>query len=761
MSSPDNELLVKLRSAFQVEAGEHLQAMGSGLLELEQTADTERQREIIATIFREAHSLKGAARAVNLDQIESICQSLESVFAAWRRQNVQPKPELFDPLHRAIDLMTDILPASSAGQAALDTIEQISTLVDQLALLGSDTVSIQSEPLTHSVTEPPAGAAQSKIAMPKALPDTMRISTAKLDALLLRAEELLAMKLNADERAADLRHVHATLDIWEREWARISPRCDTLRQSFEKNGKPGTHQPLNPATLAKLTEFLEWNQNCIKSVRNRVSTLVKSTDHDRRTTAGMVDALLEDSKKLLMLPCSTLFEAFPKLVRDLSRAQGKQIELELRGTEVEIDKRILEEMKDALNHLLRNAIDHGIEPPHERMLQGKPALGKISILTSQLEANKVEVVLSDDGAGIDTIQTKAAALKQGVCSEEQARLMDEAAAIELAFEPEVSTSPIITEISGRGLGLAIVKEKVERLGGRVIVESRPHEGTTFRLHLPLTLSTFRGIFVQAAGQLFVIPTVSVDRVLRIKAGEIKTIENRETLQLNGHCVSLVRLDDVLELARSQEQEGARLPVVVVNTGDKRIAFRVDQVIEEREVLVKRLDRPMTHVRNIAGATVLVSGKAVPILNIADLMKSAAKAGVVNTARTSIPKPETKRKSILVIDDSITARMLLKNIFESAGYRVKTAVDGIDGITTLKTESFDMVVSDVEMPRMNGFELTSKLRDDPKLNEIPIVLVTALAAPEDRERGIDVGADAYIVKSRFEQSDLLDVVKRLL
>jgi two-component system chemotaxis sensor kinase CheA len=315
------------------------------------------------------------------------------------------------------------------------------------------------------------------------------------------------------------------------------------------------------------------------------------------------------------------------------------------------------------------------------------------------------------------------------------------------------------------LGLAIVREKAEKLGGRVAVESRPHAGTTIRIILPISLATSRGILVETANRLFVVPTTRVERVARFKAEHVQTVEGRETLSLDGRAVALVRLAEVLGLPPAQRTRGsaepAATPVILLGTGDQRVAFAVEAVLDEQEVLVKRLVKPLSRVRNIAGATVLASGQVAPILNVADLLESARKtAGVARVAASTKPAV-AEAKTVLVVEDSITSRMLLKGILESAGYHVGTAVDGMEAFTTLRAEHYDLVVSDVEMPRMNGFDLTAKLRADPKLAELPVVLVTALETPEDRERGMDAGANAYLVKSSLDQSNLLEAVRRLV
>lgn len=821
MSQKDDEFLEKLQTAFRAEAEEHLQAISSGVLELEKAPDPDRRKQIVASIFREAHSLKGAARAVNQDDIEVICQSLESVFAAWKKQDYSPAPDLFDPLHHAINTVEKLLPSTGGVEMGLDK-SHITKLLHQLsALEAGPPVHARPSQQGSAPGTPNAGAAPGEPARPRRrqamtapppAPDlapegtvrqsgtpptvpppqdarnggverktnvppssapqpgreaasqpisqTLRVSTAKLEDLLREAEELLAVKLNANQRALDLHAISALLTSWEKEWTKISSEIHAVRQSMAAEGSEDA-RALSPALANRILEFLDWNHDLVRTVDDRLTAVTRLADHDRRDAGSRVDALLEDAKQLMMLPFATLFALFPKLVRELSRDQGKQIELEMQGGEIEIDKRILEQLKDPLIHLLRNSIDHGIEPSDKRTEAGKPLRGVIRLSVAQVEGNKVEVLMSDDGGGINAASVRAAAVRHGTLTLEESEKLSDADAVGLIFEPEISTSPIITEISGRGLGLAIVREKVEELGGRVVMETRLGAGTSFRLTLPLTLATFRGILVQAGEQLFVLPTISVDRVKRIQPDEIRTVEGRETIRLGGRAVSLVRLEEVLELPRRGGLESTGfMPIVVLGSGEKRIAFGVDAVLSEQEVLVKPLGKPLTRVRNIAGATVLGSGRAAPILNVTDLVKSAAKLGPANRDGASA-SPLDQRKSILVVEDSITARMLIKNILESAGHRVKTAVDGVDAFAQLRGEAFDLVVSDVEMPRMNGFDLTARIRADKRLADLPVILVTALASQEDRERGVDVGANAYIVKSSFDQSNLLDVMRRLL
>ena len=575
---------------------------------------------------------------------------------------------------------------------------------------------------------------------------------------------MLMVKLTAQERAAALHSLEGTLEPWDKEWRKISPALRLTRRSLEN----GEVEQSAAAPLGKLLEFLEWNHAHIKALESQLIALSKASEQDSRTVSSLVNNLLEDTKKLLMLPFATLFRLFPKMVRDLAHDQNKNVQLMLDGSEIEIDKRILEGMKDPLIHLLRNSVDHGIETPQEREEQGKQKQATLTIAVSRLGSSEVQILISDDGAGLNVAKIKSAAIKQGLISAEAAEKMADEQVVPLIFQSGVSTSSIITSISGRGLGMAIVREQVEKLGGRLSVETKSGVGTEFRIILPLALAAFKGILVRVAEQIFVIPTADVERVVRIRPDEILTVENRETIALrrapSGHdVVSLTRLGEVLELSRnSAPQKEGFLQVIVLGTRETRIAFIVDEVLNEQEVLVKTLGDPLVRVRNIAGATVLGSGRAVPILNASDLLKSAQRTGAPAITGTAQDVSETSsNKAVLVVEDSITSRMLLKNILESSGYRVTTAVDGLDGLTTLKTEKFDAVISDVDMPRMNGFELTAAIRAEQKWTAMPVVLVTARDSREDRERGVDAGANAYLVKSNFDQSNLLGVLQRLI
>lgn len=799
MPKKDDQFLKKLLAAFRIEAEEHLRTIANGLLELEKSPSG--SEKLVESMYREAHSLKGAARSVNMTRIEAVCQAAESVFASLKAGRIGTSTELFDTLHRAADIMGELLQES-------ETVDD-KAIVDRLCELERTAVRVkpsraaeqppqakeapapqdQPPPKKEAVSQPvppplhePAQPAGDDVSLMKTenpeasehggagrvkerfvQTDTVRIAVNKLDPLLRQVGEMVSVKLTASQRVSDLLTVVSTIDQWKQKWTSVSSQGRFVgsllagKRKFEASAK-------TDGQLAKLADFLEWNQDCIKTLEQKVRTLIKSAEGDARLHGTMVDDLLEDMMNVLMLPCSSLLEIFPKLVRDLSRDANKEINLEILGADLEIDRRILEEMKDPLIHLVRNCIDHGIERPEDRLFKLKPRQGTVTIAISQISGNQVEIMVSDDGAGIDVAKVREVARKRGMISEQERLRLEGQDAVSLVFRSEVSTSPVVSNISGRGLGLAIVREKVENLGGNVSVATAPEVGASFRILLPVTLSTFRGILVSVSEQLFVIPTANVERVARIKKDVIKTVGNRDTIEANGRAMPLVRLGDALQLPHTTKKNGDSefIQALILRSGETLVAFSVEAVLREQEVLVKGLGKQLSRVRNIAGATVLGSGNLAPILNVQDLVKSAMKYASAGAGPAlTLEESESGPKSILIVEDSITSRMLLKNILESSGYQVTTSVDGVEAWNLLKREDFDLVVSDIEMPRMDGVELTATIRADEKLGSLPVVLVTSLGSREDKERGIDAGANAYIIKGSFDQNNLLETVERLI
>ncbi|HEY5996070.1 MAG TPA: ATP-binding protein, partial [Candidatus Deferrimicrobiaceae bacterium] len=676
MNQREEEFLQRLLATFRIEAGEHTAAISSGLLELEQSPAEARRRELVEMVYREAHSLKGAARSVNLTEVELLCQAMEGLLASVKREETPLTPASCDLLLESLDAVNALL-QGSAEESQADRQARLA-LRDRLAGAGrgeapADGRPPSSAPQQGALAEPappPRRRAADRVPdKPVAGPvapgaDTIRIPKRKLDALLLQVEELIGVKLIARRHMADLKQIRDDVAAWHGAWDRIQP---ILRKLLNANAEGAVPAIGTDRESRMLRAFLDGDLSSTKEFTDRLAAMKREFDNDGRVVAAMVDSLFEDVKAVLMFPCSSLLDMFPKIVRDLAREQEKEIDFRISGGAIEVDNRILQEVKDPLLHLVRNCVDHGIEKPGDRARKRKSPRGKLSISVSRTDGGKIEILVFDDGGGIDPDRVKASAVARGFVSPEEASGMTRDEAVSLIFRSGFSTSPKITTLSGRGLGLAIVREKVEKLGGTVEIETHSDSGTTFRLLIPTTLATFRGTLVRVGARYFAIPTTNVARALSVAAGSIRRVENVETVELHGKPASLVRLGTILGVPEDPEEGDARnVQLVVLGASGSRIAFKVDEVMSDEEVILKNLGPQLARVRNVAGATVLASGRVVLVLNVSDLLKSAvAVSGKIEPVAPAPSARGRKRKSVLVVEDSITARTLLKNILTSA------------------------------------------------------------------------------------------------
>ncbi len=749
----ENEIQKQLLAAFQDETRERIEALYSGLSSLEKDMDEgELPEEILESVFREAHSLKGAARSVNLPVIESLCQEMESIFASIKDQTLAFSVDLFDALYAATQLIEkSVAPEADAEEISRDIKDMVQSLTDVTSRTRPE-----EKPTEDASDKVPEKHLDTQKQTTKPLfASSVRIPTDKLDALLLKTEELIPVKQSASQHLNRIQHLNNSFQDWKQKW-----------EHFQKDFR--RHQNLQDPELAidRTIEFIEDTQDFIHDADQQMKQTAATLEKSNRNFSGLIDDLLDETKKTSLMPFSTLFTVFPRMVREIAKDRGKSVDLKTAGETVEIDKRILEGMKDPLTHLLRNAVDHGIESPEIRRSQGKPAMGTIRVTVSQPESNQVNLEVADDGEGINIEAIKADAVKKGMISADDAAALSGEDALNLIFNSGISSSAMITEISGRGLGMSIIKDSLDHLGGRMRIYSEPGRGTVFTIKLPVTLATFRGVLIKISGLLFILPTAQVRHSLKIRPETIKTAENQTIISFNGRPLPLVYLTDVLGLPKSKLRnkrfEKKAIPAVIMENGATQIAFCVDAVINEQEVLVKPLGKQLKKVRHIAGATILVTGQVVPILNVKEVIETASGQSLsIDQPATDDSEHAERPKSVLIVEDSFTSRTLLKNILEASGYQVKTAIDGTDGLSRLKSEGFDAVISDVEMPRMDGFELTAGIRADKSLAALPIILVTTLDSAKNRERGLEAGADAYIVKSSFDQSNLLEVLDRLI
>lgn len=793
----EEELLQKLREAFQAEASERLGTIFTNLALFEKCFAAQERISLVEILYRDAHSLKGAARAVNIVAVEQLCQPLETFLALLKKHNPEPETALLNLLYDSAGLLEKVIanPDSFADGAGKQEYKALIFRLDAVAEKGlgllsapvSDEVSsknvsdiqpgaelvaeleLPSEKLLDStqqvsVTSPDSSSevAPPVSTSPPPLPtESLRIAASKLDELMLVSEEFISLKLALQQHCLILKDNLLQFPAWEKEWEAIRSDIESPAALISESGID-----------SQIINFLELNHKFVGNVRRQMQELERRVESEFRFQSGLVDELLGRVRDVAMLPIATLFAPLSRMVRELARELGKQVDFSLTGETVEVDRRVLEEMKDPLIHLLRNAIDHGLEDPDVRIAAQKPSVGKVTCSVVQNDAGSIDITIVDDGQGIDRerLQEKALSLKLISARGE----VSDAELLELIFYSGFSTSSIITDLSGRGLGMAIVREKIENLGGWIRVVSEPGLGSEFSIHLPVSMAISRGVKVLVAGRKFVLPSLKVERVLQVGRDLLRKVEGSVTIVDEGRVLALVDLAAMLNLdpAGTSKKRGAvdEITLVVVGHGDRCRALVVDEVVGEQEIQVKDLGKQLLKVKNIAGATILGSGQVVPIIDVGDILKGSSAylsgAGLVDSAEkiqadgADFEAVDSTRR-LLVVDDSITSRMLLQNILESANYEVTTAVDGAAALTCLKVEDFDLVVSDVEMPRMDGFTLTENIRADEHLRDIPLILVTSLGSREDRERGVAAGANGYIVKGEFDQNNLLEVIERLL
>jgi two-component system, chemotaxis family, sensor kinase CheA len=785
----DDNIMRQLRETFKVEAAEHIQALNRLLLALEQNPAAQDQAKLIEEIFREAHSLKGAAGATDFGDVERVAHKLETVFGVAKAGKITPSRELFDLMYAAVDAITVIVDATFQEQphgidldalyARLEAAEKGEPIAPARVELKTEPVveqapapvaptlaptTVQSEPVpqpepqVRAISPDPKPPAETKErrkpgSYGSGNDATIRVSTSKVDALMTQAGELLVAGLKIDQRLKQVEETSAALEEINRAWLKVRAAKGNLSHA-------------NDPTIQTLLKLLDENQESLRVLSASVSELTRGFSSDALHLSRVANDVGEGVMKVRMLPVGSLFDAFPRLVRDIARGQAKEVELLLEGGETELDRKVLEEIKDPLIHLLRNAVDHGMEMPDERSAAGKPRTGTVSVKAFQ-KGNNIVIQVADDGGGINRRSVKQSAVRNNIITEDDAERMSDEEALRLIFASGLSTKATVTDISGRGVGMDVVRQNVEALHGQVNVESTIGQGTTFTLTLPLTLATTHQLLVQVSDQTFGIPISAVERIERVTQKDVAMVSGRKAILVNGEPISVIRLAEVLEMKETEQRIGTdgKMPVVILGSTRKRIAFMVDDVIGQQETVVKSLGKQLARVRNVAGATILGSGQVIMTLNPSDMLKSArgSETRAVENKATAQNKPKAKKeRRVLVVDDSMSTRTLEKNILETAGYKVSLATDGREALNVLNANNnFDVIVSDVLMPGMDGLQLTQMVKKDPNLKKIPIVLVTSLDSRADKERGLEVGADAYLVKSNFDQSGLLQTIEQLI
>ncbi|MDY7232391.1 hybrid sensor histidine kinase/response regulator [Hyalangium rubrum] len=717
-----DRLAQALMATFLEELEGHVAALNRDLLAWEKATSSGRARELVTSLLRTVHSIKGASRAVSLTLVETVCHRLEEVLATAPKGQSAPA-EVYELGFAVADALDD---ARQRLQRKQDLVgSPLEALLPRLTAAGQAQAHAQAQagktvptppPLpTPAPAEAPAARAEppAEASGAEALP--VRVSAQKLDALLGRSGELRVASLRLEGR---------------------SERVESLREE-----------------LGLLRARLRGPEEAsARRLETRLSQLSRELLADRLTLMQAVNGLDEEVRRARTLPFAEACAGLERTVRDVALASGKQVRLEVHGGALELDRTLLQGLREPLLHLVRNAVAHGLETPEERRRAGKPEEGRVT-LAARMPGGRVQVSVEDDGRGLDldTIRAKAHAKGWEVPD-------DAVTAARLIFQPGLSTASQVTTVAGRGVGLDVVRTQVEALRGSVDVNFLPGQGTRFVMDVPLTLSTLRVLRVSTGGQHFALPAENVHRLLRLAPGEVREVEGRQMWAAEDALVPLTSLATVLGLTPGAPRP--RLTTVVLSVGPWRTALAVEEVLAEQEVLVRGLGPRVRRARHVSGAAVLPDGRMELMLHPASLIRAAGGRPVA-APLFPMPAAQRVRQRILLADDSPTTRALEQSLLEAAGYEVTACADGAEAWERLQRMGADALISDVEMPRMDGFALTEAVRSSPRFSRLPVVLVTARESPEDKARGLEVGASAYLVKSAFDQTNLLEALRRLL
>lgn len=751
----------RLSEAFQEEAGEILTDVRKLFSQIESnqqntsTAFSEQLVHIDLALAR-LHSLKGSARAVSEQQAVTICQWLETALANAKAEEKSIDRVQIHALSFSIELLDELLGLKNAEEQGKERIKaEIGKLLGFTPSAKTETeteTEADSESLKEpNLSQPPLKTSAKEPSMAKADNLTsVRVSIEKLDRLLSESEELLTVKTKAAEYIEDLFQLKSLVNDL-------------------------THELKDLSHFQPETAMIKGQ---LKLLQNKVSTMTKVASRDQNSASLLINRYLETAKTLVMLPVSTCFEGFPRLIRELSRELNKDVELTINGGQLEVDRRVLERLKDPLIHILRNAMDHGFESTQERSSANK-SRAKLTVSARQLNGETIEIIIEDNGRGIDDRAIRATAVKKMLIGAEEAENLSLDEVYALIFRSDFSTRETVSELSGRGLGLAIVKEKIEELNGRIELSSQAGSGSTFRIIVPTTLATFMGILVEAAGQRFVVPISGMNRAMRVHPLALEIVDERETFMVDGQVLPVAALAKALNLPASRATASTNfkyLEMLVISHRDKKAGVIVDQILTEQEFLVKKLGFPLGQINNFAGATILSDSKVALVLNLAELVETIVKTRFMQDQKpmfglaAMLDRQDNDRQdnaieknpSILVVEDSLTSRIFMRNILEAAGYAVTLSVNGKEALDTLKkSQNFDLVISDIEMPILDGLALVKAIRTNKQLKQLPIVLVTSLSSDKIKNKGIEAGANAYFVKGDLNQANLLSVIRELL
>jgi two-component system chemotaxis sensor kinase CheA len=706
----------QIRDLFAQEAAGRLATLGGLLLQLEQTGN---DKPLVDSIFRELHTIKGSAAVAGLPDVSSLAHSLEDLVSDLREGRTEATPTLIDTLLAGVDGLLSVIERST-GEPEHDGLVRARPL-ETPELSPPATVGGRLQP-PSSPARPPSGPVVESAPPPLPLPSPPAadpVAPAPQQQAGSASPPAPGPATGATSRTAAI--VMVPLERLEELSRLVSESASAhLRVGRMLSDRFGT----DPGSIAEFNEL-----------------------------SRALNDLQDRAMRTQMVPVSTITDALQRTVRDLARSQGKDIRWDARGTDTELDRGVLHQLSDSLLHLVRNAIDHGIETPDERLAAGKPAQATIRLHAMQL-GSEVIIAVTDDGRGVDLDRVRQEAGRHGLDTD---GLSDDEV-VGLTLRSGLSTASFVTDLSGRGVGLDVVRANVEAARGRIEVRSKPGVGAEFRIIVPITLAVLRCLLVEAGGARYALP---FHRVVRSQVDSLAATthaEGRAVVWVDNRAVATSVLSEALGAGPGTVSDG---PIVVLADSTQRHAFKIDRLLGQRDVVLKGLSRLLPKVSAVAGASVEPDGSVLLVLDPPGLIARAQRSG---QAQAVTPPPlavDGPQPRILVVDDALTVRELQRSILERAHFNVRVASDGEQALALLAEEPADLVLTDVEMPNLDGFALTEAIRSNAALANTPVLILSSRASDADRQRGLDVGADGYIVKSGFDEASLLSAVDRLL
>ncbi|MFJ4257346.1 hybrid sensor histidine kinase/response regulator [Pseudomonas monteilii] len=761
--TPEQMRDASLLELFSLEAEAQTQVLSAGLMALERNPT---QADQLEACMRAAHSLKGAARIVGVDAGVSVAHVMEDCLVAAQEGRLRLSAEHIDALLQGTDLLMRIAtPGDAVAQATLPVfLAQMASLLDpgaatvpavplaaslqaepQVATLPSEPLVVPVDPAEPEPEPEPVLRRKAGKRVGEGAERVLRVTADRLNSLL----DLSSKSLVETQR---LKPYLATLQRLKRMHGQGMQALDGLRMQLEDSGQSN-----------EVLEALAQTQRLLAETQQILQQQAADLDEFGWQASQRAQLLYDTALACRMRPFADVLTGQSRMVRDLGRSLGKPVRLVVDGEKTQVDRDVLEKLEAPLTHLLRNAVDHGIELPERRLLAGKPDEGVIRLRASH-QAGMLSLELIDDGAGIDLERLRSSIVERALSPADTVARMSDAELLTFLFLPGFSLRDKVTEVSGRGVGLDAVQHMVRELRGSIELTQVAGQGCRFHLQVPLTLSVVRSLVVEVGGEAYAFPLAHIERTLEVTAEQIVQIEGRQHFWHEGRHIGLVAASQLLNRPAGQSDE-ASLRVVVIREREQLYGVAVERLVGERVLVVMPLDPRLGKVQDISSGALLDDGSVVLIVDVEDLLRSVEKllstGSLERIERGSSGVRGVTRKRVLVVDDSLTVRELQRKLLGNRGYDVAVAVDGMDGWNALRGEDFDLLITDIDMPRMDGIELVTLVRRDQRLQSLPVMVVSYKDREEDRRRGLDAGADYYLAKASFHDDALLDAVVELI